>query len=422
MNTEKVFWDVFEKSVREIIPDKKRPDSEIVKVADAVKNYNRIGIYPCNKYSRRILEYFENNNPELIDRISGVFDKSENVNFKNNFKVYPLKELPDMEIDVLIVATSKFPEDLLPDLDNVGFTRDKTVVTSMFRDQLSFYSCDEILQNVKTIVDLVSDKKSKMTYMLTWMSMLFLDKDILSIYFTHSDFEYKPDGVVHYNGMELHNIIEANIQCSLPLETYKMAYVSPEKGDVIIDIGAYRGDTVAFFRKYIGDSGKIYAFEPDEKNYNYLLENIKRNRLDNVEPVKKAIFDLNGACNLISTPDSSSFLYVMKDTLDTDSFSEVESTTIDSFVKEEGLTKIDFIKSDIEGCEYEMLKGGVESIKQFKPKMALAIYHSISDMMQVPLYVNQLNPSYDLYIRHWNFEGSPWEILLFAKDSGKGNC
>jgi FkbM family methyltransferase len=194
-----------------------------------------------------------------------------------------------------------------------------------------------------------------------------------------------------------------------------MEHIAPERGDIIFDIGAYRGDTVACFRKYLGDTGAIYAFEPDEVNYHYLLENIKRNNIKNVFPIKKALFNEETKCNLISTPKSGSFLFVIKDGLDTDAFKEIDAITVDAFVESENLPRVDFIKSDIEGCELEMLKGARNTIRQYNPKMALAVYHSITDLLDIPLLVYELNPNYDLYIRHWNFEGSPWEILMFAR-------
>ncbi len=416
------FFDLFVTTVKTNLNDEQNGMKEMEKIAASVKDAGKIGIFPCNRYSRKILNFFEENHPDLMGRIEAVYDKSTNVNFRNDFIVRRIDQVNADDIDVLIVAASKFPEDLLLDLKEAGFPVEKCVVTSLIKEQLSHYTSDEIILKVKKVVDRVSDKKSRITYLLTWISMLLLDKDILSVYFMHSDYIYKPDGVVDYHSMTLTNMQDMTIQYSLALETYKMSKVVPEPGDVVVDVGAYRGDTAAFFRKYIGGSGKVYAFEPDEQNYAYLTENIDRNRMDNVIPVKKALYDKNTTCNLISTPQSGSFLYVMKEHLDTEDFSKVNAVTLDDFCTENGIEKLDFIKSDIEGCELEMLRGGRETIDRFKPKMALAIYHSISDMLDVPLYISELSDGYELFIRHLNFTGSPWEILLFAKQKGANDA
>lgn len=411
-------WDLFEITAKTNLDWSADAVSEMEKMARLVKHHDRIGIYPCNRYSRKLLNYFEDHHPDILKRIKKVYDKSDNVNFRNDFKVYNLDELEVNDIDLLIVTASKFPEDLMGDVFKVGFPENRCLVTSMIREQLSQYRPEEILEKVKAISDMVTDKKSRITYLLTWISMLLLDKDILSVYFMESDYEVKADGILDYHGMTLKHMGDSNIQYSLAHEIYKTGEVRPEHGDVVMDVGAYRGDTAAFFRHYVGDSGAIYAFEPDRRNYAYLLENIEANRATNIIAVPKALFDAKTTCNLISTPESSSFLYVIKDHLDTDEFSRVEAITLDDFVRSEQIRKVDFIKSDIEGCEIEMLSGGADTIRMHKPKLALAMYHSISDMLDIPLYVKKLNPSYDIYIRHLNFQGSPWEIILFAREKG----
>ena len=71
------------------------------------------------------------------------------------------------------------------------------------------------------------------------------------------------------------------------MDAYTAAH-TPKLGDVIWDVGAHGGFTSYYFSKLVGPSGKVYAFEPDEHTYPYLLRNIEMHRLDNVIPVKKA--------------------------------------------------------------------------------------------------------------------------------------
>ena len=76
--------------------------------------------------------------------------------------------------------------------------------------------------------------------------------------------------------------------CSTGMEAYTAAY-RPQSGDVVWDVGAHMGMSAYLLSKMVGPSGKVYAFEPDETNYKYLLLNIERHALSNVTPVKAAL-------------------------------------------------------------------------------------------------------------------------------------
>jgi hypothetical protein len=58
---------------------------------------------------------------------------------------------------------------------------------------------------------------------------------------------------------------------------------------------------------------------------------------------------------------------------------KVKTMTLDSFCKEYNVERVDFIKIDAEGSEREIIKGAKETIKRFKPKMAIAAYHLPDD-------------------------------------------
>ena len=62
---------------------------------------------------------------------------------------------------------------------------------------------------------------------------------------------------------------------------------------------------------------------------------------------------------------------------------------------------MDFIKLDIEGAEIEAINGAIATIKKFKPKMAVCIYHNQSDFIEIPKLALKLNPGYKIYVRHY---------------------
>jgi hypothetical protein len=73
---------------------------------------------------------------------------------------------------------------------------------------------------------------------------------------------------------------------------------------------------------------------------------------------------------------------------------EIAITTLDKFVEEQNLKRIDFIKSDIEGAERDMLLGARGVLKEFAPKLALCTYHLPDDPQVMESLILEGNPRY----------------------------
>ncbi|MDE6112533.1 MAG: FkbM family methyltransferase, partial [Bacteroidales bacterium] len=74
--------------------------------------------------------------------------------------------------------------------------------------------------------------------------------------------------------------------------------------------------------------------------------------------------------------------------------SGIAVTTIDAFVKEHDLQRVDFIKADIEGAERDMLRGARETLKRFAPKLAICTYHLPDDPQVLEQIIKDANPDY----------------------------
>ena len=111
----------------------------------------------------------------------------------------------------------------------------------------------------------------------------------------------------------------------------------------------------------------IYSFEPNNNNNNFELikKAIKLNDLKKVIPIKLALG--NKQENVKLTDDG------LASATDLDGDIEVESTTIDSYVKERNL-KVGLIKLDIEGHGLKALEGAKNTIKKYKPMLLISIY------------------------------------------------
>jgi methyltransferase, FkbM family len=72
----------------------------------------------------------------------------------------------------------------------------------------------------------------------------------------------------------------------------------------------------------------------------------------------------------------------------------IHITTIDSFVEENNLQSVDFIKADIEGFERYMLLGAKETLRRYAPKLAICTYHSLEDPHLLKQIILDANPNY----------------------------
>ena len=181
--------------------------------------------------------------------------------------------------------------------------------------------------------------------------------------------------------------------------------VEPKLGDVVFDIGAYVGDTALWFSKAVGSHGKVYAFEPEPRNFAKLKANLERNKVTNVIPLQLALSENEGEMQVATGGSSSTMTQAGTGTL-------VKVTTIDKFAEANKLPRVDFIKMDVEGHELKVLKGAHETIQAFKPSLAVSAYHRGDDLVELPKLLLKLNPNYEFCLRHC----SPgWaETVLYA--------
>mgnify|MGYP004578174665 FL=1 len=190
------------------------------------------------------------------------------------------------------------------------------------------------------------------------------------------------------------------------LKQYNIKNIFEVKNDaVVFDIGAFKGDTAYFFSKKCSNKARIYAFEPDENNYKILLKIKDKYKLNNVI-----------ASNILFSNSETEINFLSMD-LNRPAV-KMKSTTIDKFVEENNIEKIDYIKMDVEGAEKNILEGAIKTIKKFKPSLAIAIYHGgklfMEDFYNIPIFIkNIINEYYEYYIR--TFHPAGLETILFCK-------
>jgi FkbM family methyltransferase len=158
------------------------------------------------------------------------------------------------------------------------------------------------------------------------------------------------------NGMRLETRVgsyDKNIIYELVVKNvYMPAGFEIMNNDIVVDIGAHIGifSVLAAVR---AKQGKVYSIEPMPENYSLLLANIKQNNLKNVTPVNKALSSDIGEKHLFISSSSGGHSFVFLDKKITNI--AVQTSTLETIIKEYDIHKIDFLKIDCEGAEYEIL-------------------------------------------------------------------
>jgi FkbM family methyltransferase len=156
------------------------------------------------------------------------------------------------------------------------------------------------------------------------------------------------------------------------------------------DCGAFTGDTIADFLKASGGAyNYIWAAEPDNTNFRQLLHYLESEQLTNVEAINKGIYSYSGR---LPFREDGSMLSMITDTSDR----YIDIDTIDHIT---GGRPVTYIKMDVEGAELMALKGAEQTIHTYKPILGISIYHKERDLIDIPLYINEIAPEYKFCFR-----------------------
>jgi FkbM family methyltransferase len=212
-----------------------------------------------------------------------------------------------------------------------------------------------------------------------------------------------------------------------------------EKGDVVVDAGANHGQHSRVFGKLVGTEGEVHCVEADPTLSSNLFKAVKNS------PYQILVYNLalsNGEVKRINfyshaTRDQEGSLFLREDI---DSYTEntVEASSLDSL----DIRNVKFVKIDVEGAEFDVLKGAKKTIRVDKPLISIEIsrfgksdlnyspsqflelldemgcnlYNLVGDLIILEDWMN-----YDFFMNHMNWivvKGSSAEIFLKATVNG----
>jgi len=187
--------------------------------------------------------------------------------------------------------------------------------------------------------------------------------------------------------------------------------------EVIIDAGGYVGDTLVKFIDFFGSTIKrIYSFEPAPALAEKLQAVADSYPQYDIIIKPYGLFNINGHTEFVFQKNAWAGSHLKErmmldneDKYDNEALI-VEVRTLDSVIPEN--EKVSFIKMDIEGAECGAILGAKNIIQKYKPRLAIAIYHSAHDYIEIPKLIKEIVPEYQLYVRHHTTNGA--DTVLYA--------
>src|SRR5919106_2165544 len=176
-------------------------------------------------------------------------------------------------------------------------------------------------------------------------------------------------------------------------------HFTPKQGDIVVDIGAHIGLYTIIASKRVGANGKVVAIEANPGNFEMLNRNIKVNQLTNIISLNNAVYSKETKLKLYLPGEElghTTYNTVMSDRAkNEDKFVEVSANTLDYLLQLKEITDVNWVKIDVEGAEFEVLKGAHDLLLNSR---------NIVILMEVHGSLNDYRLKLEEFIRSYNLK------------------
>ncbi len=216
------------------------------------------------------------------------------------------------------------------------------------------------------------------------------------------------DNVINY---KLSGDINYLFECDSDVDETFNKILNVNNFEHTADLGAYNGDTARQLAEYAPNLKKIYALEPDRRNFRKLSEYAAREERFEVIPFQVAAWSKHEELTFGAEGNRNSGVGGSTNAV-TSKCVSVEGNSLDNILIN-NTDKIDYIKFDVEGAENEAIDGCYNTIKAHSPNLLVSVYHRSEDIFALPLKIHALFPDYKLYLRKFRYIPA-WDLNLYA--------
>lgn len=190
-----------------------------------------------------------------------------------------------------------------------------------------------------------------------------------------NNYQYKPNTVRQAVRneislkLDISDYLEHAVYFGYKDEGQKELFKLCKQGDVVIDIGTNIGYVLLNFAKGVGSEGYVYGFEPNPITYTKCLENIRLNKFSNINVSNVGLGDIQteGEISILHADNrGTAFIAPISSSRNN---TKVNIITLDYFVQNHNIQRINIIKIDVEGYELNVLRGAQTTLKKFKPTL-----------------------------------------------------
>lgn len=155
--------------------------------------------------------------------------------------------------------------------------------------------------------------------------------------------------------------------------TIYLEHLRPQPGETVLDLGGYCGLSSMTFADAVGPTGRVFSFEPDPDNFASFQKNLAAYPYPNITLVNKAIWGIPKSL-FFSCEGNMGSMVVDIAGGNRDRLVEVEGTNLDSIARDFDLPKVDIVKMDIEGSEYEALDASHDFIEKNRARWMIEVH------------------------------------------------
>lgn len=174
--------------------------------------------------------------------------------------------------------------------------------------------------------------------------------------------------------LDISDLVDWYVYFGIKEEAQERLFSLCKKDATIIDVGTNIGKVLMNFSKLVGNNGKVIGFEPDSFNHQKCKKNLALNPIHNVELFKLGLGNSDAELSMVVKDEHNRGMNrIVSQAAESEVSTTIKITTLDAVVKKLELTKIDLIKIDVEGFEFNVLSGAETTLQKFHPTLFIEL-------------------------------------------------